>query len=116
HLGLGLANACASAAAGASIIHTTVHGLGHLGGLAALEEVAVAMAVGYGLDLNLNTEKLYHLSKSVASFTGITMPPHKPVVGDRAFTMSNDVFYNLLHMERRTSGLPRINTLPYLPE
>jgi 2-isopropylmalate synthase len=116
HLGLGVANACMAAAAGASIIHTTVHGLGHLAGLAPLEEVAVALQVGYGIELDLNLEGLFELSQVMQRFTGIRVPPHKPVVGMQAFVMSNDAFYNQMNIDRLRAGLPRINTLPFLPE
>lgn len=116
HLGLGVANACLAAAAGASVIHTTVHGLGHFSGLAPLEEVAVALSAGFGVQLGLNLEKLYQLSQDIQRYTGIHMPPHKPVVGARAFVMSNDVFYNQQNIDRSRAGVPRTATLPYLPE
>lgn len=116
HLGLGVANACLAAAAGAEIIHTTVHGLGHFAGLAPLEEVAVALSVGYGLDIGVDHSRLFELSQLIEHYTKIEMPPHKPVIGMRAFVMSNDAFYNQLNLDRSSAGLPRINTLPYLPE
>jgi isopropylmalate/homocitrate/citramalate synthase len=116
HLGLGVANACFAVAAGADVIHTTVHGLGHYSGLAPLEEVAVALAVGYGVDIGLKYHRLFELSRLIERYTGIEMPPHKPVVGMRAFVMSNDAFYNRLNLDRSDAALPRINTLPYLPE
>lgn len=116
HLGLGVANACFAVSAGASVIHTTVHGMGHLAGLAALEEVAVALTVGYGIDLNINYEGIFELSQTVERFTGIQMPPHKPVVGMRAFVNANDAIYNQMNLERRRAGIPRINILPYVPE
>lgn len=116
HLGLGVANACFAAAAGASVIHTTVHGLGHFSGLAALEEVIVALSVGYGVPLDVDAQKLYALSKEMERYTGIAMPPHKPVIGHRAFVMSNDVMYNQLNLDRKHAGVPRTATLPYLPE
>lgn len=116
HLGLGVANACLAASAGAGIIHTTIHGLGHFAGLAALEEVTAALQVGYGVDLRLNLEGLFELSQLFQRFTGIEMPPHKPVVGMRAFVMANDAFYNKLNMDRAKGGVPKINVLPFLPE
>lgn len=116
HLGLGVANACFAASEGASIIHTTIHGLGHFAGLAPLEEVAVALQVGYGARLDMNLEGLFELSQVMQRFTGIEVPPHKAVVGTRSFVMSNDAFYNQMNIDRRRVNLPRINTLPFLPE
>ncbi|MCO5084418.1 MAG: hypothetical protein M9955_22530 [Rhizobiaceae bacterium] len=98
------------------IIHTTIHGLGHFAGLAALEEVVAAIQIGYGIDLGLNLEGLFELSQVFQRFTGIEMPPHKPVVGMRAFVMANDAFYNKLNMDRVKGGVPKINVLPFLPE
>ncbi|MFC3705026.1 hypothetical protein ACFOOL_09685 [Devosia honganensis] len=116
HLGLGVANACFAAAAGASVIHTTMHGLGHFAGLAPLEEVIVALSVGYGVTMDVDAQRLYALSQDIQRYTGITMPPHKAVVGSRAFVMSNDVMYNQLNLDRKDAGVPRTATLPYLPE
>lgn len=116
HLGLGAANSCAAVTAGASVIHTTVNGLGHFAGMTALEEAAVALKIGFGIDCGIEYNRLYELSKMVQRHTGIEMPPHKPVVGDRAFVLSEDIKYIKEFIERQAAGIPMAHYLPYLPE
>lgn len=90
HIGLGLANSCAAVAGGAQIVHTTVCGLGHYAGMTALEEVSVALAVGFGIDIGIQNDRLYELAKTIESFTGITIQPHKAIVGNQAFVKSEE--------------------------
>lgn len=116
HLGMGAANSCAAVAAGASVVHTTVNGLGHFSGMTALEEVGVALKIGFGIDCGILYNNLFAISKTVQEFTGIKMPPHKPVVGDRAFVLSEDIKYIKQSIERKKAGMPTINSLPYKPE
>lgn len=84
-LGLAVANALAAIGAGAEVIHTTVNGIGEKTGNAAFEEVAMAIHLLYGMDLNLRYEKLTELSRLVEKLSGFRVALNKPVVGDYAF-------------------------------
>jgi len=55
--GLGVANTTAALAAGASVAHTTVTGLGERAGNVPMEDVVMSLLCLYGLDLGIRTEK-----------------------------------------------------------
>ncbi len=89
-LGLAVTNALASLAAGADMVHGTVNGIGERAGNVALEEVAIALDHGYGVETMELTE-VYELAKLVANTTGIPLPPNKAVVGENAFTHESGI-------------------------
>ncbi len=89
--GLALANSLAGVMAGATVIHTTVNGIGERSGNAALEETAAALQVLYGVETGVDFKKLRRLSKLVEELSLVKMPPHKPIVGDNAFTTESGI-------------------------
>ncbi len=89
-LGLGVANALASIAAGADMVHTTVNGVGERAGNVALEEVAIALDHGYGIE-TVETTELHDLAGVVSRATGIELPPNKAVVGENAFAHESGI-------------------------
>ncbi len=89
-LGLATANALAGVAAGADLVHATVTGVGERAGNAALEEVAVALEHGYGVE-TVETEALYDLGQTVAAATDVSPAPNKAVVGENAFTHESGI-------------------------
>ena len=82
---MAVANALGAVMGGATILHTTVNGLGEFAGLLALEEVAVALSMHLGLSTPVKFEKFTDLSKFVAEITGVKNQLHRPVVGEHAF-------------------------------
>lgn len=54
-------------------------------GLAAFEEVVMALTVMYGLDTEIKFERIMELSQLVQEITGIEVQPHKPLVGKSVF-------------------------------
>ena len=89
-LGLGVTNALASVAAGADLVHATVNGIGERAGNVALEEVAIALEHGYGVE-TVETERLYGLGRVVADATGVPLAPNKAVLGENAFTHESGI-------------------------
>jgi D-citramalate synthase len=89
-MGLAVTNALAGVAAGADLVHATVNGIGERAGNAALEELAVALAEGYGLE-TLELERLYGLARTVADATGVGLAPNKAVVGENAFAHESGI-------------------------
>ncbi|MDR5671758.1 2-isopropylmalate synthase [Halalkaliarchaeum sp. AArc-GB] len=89
-LGLGLANALAGVSAGADFVHATVGGVGERAGNVALEEVAVALEEGYGVE-TVDLEGLYELTRRVADVTGVGHPPNKAVCGANAFAHESGI-------------------------
>jgi 2-isopropylmalate synthase len=87
-LGLAVANSLAAVRAGVRQIECTVNGIGERAGNAALEEVAVALAVrkeSFGIATNLKLNELYKSSRLLTEITGAQVAPNKAVVGANAF-------------------------------
>jgi len=83
-LGLAVANALAAIEGGATIIHTTVNGLGERVGIVPLQIVAAAIKYHFGIDV-VKLNKLQQLSNLVEKYSGIPMPPNYPITGDYAY-------------------------------
>ena len=92
HNNYGTATACtlAGVEAGASNVETSVNGLADGAGLAAFEEVVMALTVMYGFDLGLKIERIMELSQLVQEITGIEVQPYKPLVGKSVFLETPD--------------------------
>jgi 2-isopropylmalate synthase len=89
--GLATANTLTAIECGANQAHVTVNGLGERTGNCSLEELVMTLKVAYGIDLGLDTTRLYSLSNIVGRLTGVKMPVNKPIVGDNAFTHESGI-------------------------
>ena len=83
-LGMAVANALAAVEGGATIIHTTVNGLGERVGIVPLQVVAAAIKYHFGVEV-VKLDKLPQVAALVEKYSGITMPPNFPITGDYAF-------------------------------
>ena len=81
-LGLGTANALAAFEAGASVLHTTLLGLGPRAGQGATEQVAIALKLLYGYDSGIKLDKLYALGLEAAKLARVQVPGNQPIVGN----------------------------------
>lgn len=113
HNTFGLASACACAAVtgGARGVDVTINGIADTFGLAALEEVALALELLYGVETGLRLEKLFHYSQVVQTVTGIPVHPNKPVVGEKAFTTASEPGVQQA-LEAKELGRERPNPFP----
>jgi len=87
-LGLAVANSLAAVKAGARQVECTINGIGERAGNAAMEEIAVALAVRpdrYETGTRLRLNELYATSRLLSEITGVSVPPNKAVVGANAF-------------------------------
>ncbi|WP_435195917.1 (R)-citramalate synthase [Natronomonas sp. EA1] len=107
-LGLAVTNALVSIAAGADLVHATVNGIGERAGNVAMEEVAIALYHGYGVE-TLELEQVYELGQVVANATGVPLAPNKAVLGENAFTHESGI---------HTDGTLKDDAMyePYAPE
>lgn len=116
-LGLAVANSLAAVKAGVRQIECTVNGIGERAGNAALEEVAVALAVrkeSFGVATKLKLDELYKSSRLLTEITGALVAPNKAVVGANAFAheagihqdgiIKNPLTYEIISPE--TVGVP----------
>jgi isopropylmalate/homocitrate/citramalate synthase len=84
--GLAVANVLAAYEAGATALHVAVNAVGYRAGNAALEEVAMALEVLYGVQTGLRLDLLPEISRLVEEMTGVRNGYFKPVVGRGAFS------------------------------
>ena len=87
-LGLAVANSLAAVAAGARQVECAINGIGERAGNAALEEIAVALAVRrdhYQAETRLKLSELCATSRLLTEITRVPVPPNKAVVGANAF-------------------------------
>lgn len=85
---LSVANVMEAIMYGASGIHTTVNGLGERAGNAPLESVIAVIKDFTDLQINVQEQKIYRVSKLVEQFSGQRIPANKPVVGENVFTQT----------------------------
>jgi homocitrate synthase NifV len=83
--GMATANALGGIAAGATVVNTTVSGLGERTGNAPLEEVVMALKYIHDIDLKFATARFREISEYVAQASGRDIPDWKPIVGNNVF-------------------------------
>ena len=104
-LGLAVANSLAAVEAGARQIECTINGLGERAGNAALEEIVMALrtrADYYQCSTNINTNKLYPVSKQVSRITGMSVQRNKAIVGQNAFAHEAGIHQHGMLQNRAT--------------
>ncbi len=84
--GLAVANVLAAYEGGADALHCAVNAVGYRAGNAAMEEVAMALEVLYGVRTGLRLDLLPEVSRLVEEITGLPNGYFKPVVGRGAFS------------------------------
>jgi isopropylmalate/homocitrate/citramalate synthase len=109
---MGVANSCMSVTAGASVVHTTVGGLGERAGNTPLEATAMALETLYNVPTGLDTTKLKKLNDLVMGFAGVAVPDQKAVVGKRIFQIESGMVAGWFG-NTRDSDLTEV--FPYLP-
>lgn len=94
--GMAAANTITALAMGVPVAHVTVSSLGERAGNAALEDVAVALRVLYGVDLGIRYDKLYRLSQLVRKLARFQVPTNRPIVGDMLFKVESGIISSWL--------------------
>ena len=89
--GLAVANTLAAVQSGFQGVHVTVNGLGERCGNASVAAVAAALKDMAGAEFSLDESALTHVSRYVASISGIRIPDNEPVVGENVFTQTSGV-------------------------
>lgn len=85
---LSVANVMEAILHGASGIHTTINGLGERAGNAPLESVIAVIKDFTDLEIGVQEQKIFRVSKLVEQFSGHHIPANKPVVGENVFTQT----------------------------
>ncbi|MBE0413601.1 2-isopropylmalate synthase [Yoonia sp.] len=93
-LGMATANSLAAVAGGARQIECTINGLGERAGNTALEEVVMALKVRGDImpyETRIDTTKIMHISRRVATVSGFPVQFNKAIVGKNAFAHESGI-------------------------
>ena len=101
-LGMATANAICAVQAGVDALSVTVNGLGERAGNAALEEVAIAIALSGGKKCGIRSANLMPLCVYVAQASQRPIPPNKPITGSLVFTHESGIHCNAMFKDPRT--------------
>ncbi len=110
--GMGVANTALAVAEGASVIHTTVSGIGERAGNAPTEETVLALLTMYGLDLGIKTEKFTEIARLVADLSGVAQPGNRPITGDMLYNVESGIIATWV----KNVGDDLLEPFPYRPE
>ena len=83
---LAVSNSMAAVDAGAKGIHVTVNGLGERCGNAPMASVVAILHDHMKLKTSICEDRLNDISGIVESYSGITIAPNQPIVGENVFT------------------------------
>ncbi len=83
---LAVSNVLSAVLSGAKGLHTSINGLGERAGNAPLASVQAILKDHFNAVTSINEEKLNEVSHLVESYSGIAIPPNKPIVGSSVFT------------------------------
>lgn len=92
-LGMATANTISGIQNGARQVEVTINGIGERAGNTSLEEVAMILKSHKTLNLEtqINTTKIYHISRMVSSLMNMPVQPNKAIVGRNAFAHSSGI-------------------------
>lgn len=92
-LGMATANTMAGLLNGARQCEVTINGIGERAGNTSLEEIAMILKSHKekNLETNINTQKIYPLSRMVANLMNMPVQPNKAIVGRNAFSHSSGI-------------------------
>ena len=92
-LGMATANTMSGVINGARQVEVTINGIGERAGNTSLEEVAMILKChkGLGIETNINTTKIYPMSRMVSSLMNMPVQPNKAIVGKNAFAHSSGI-------------------------
>lgn len=92
-LGMATANTISGVLNGARQVEVTINGIGERAGNTALEEIAMILKSHHEIkiDTNINTQKIYPISRMVSSLMNMPVQPNKAIVGRNAFAHSSGI-------------------------
>ena len=83
---LATSNLFAALKVGASGVHCTVNGLGERAGNASLSSAVAVIHDMLHMSTGIDESKINHVSHIIESYSGVAIPPNKPIVGEYVFT------------------------------
>ncbi len=111
--GMGVANTALAVAEGASVIQTTVNGLGERAGNAPMEETVLALLTMYGIDMGIKTERFFDIAQMVGEISGVQQPSNRPVTGEQLFHIESGIIATWF---KNVGEADLTEAFPYRPE
>jgi isopropylmalate/homocitrate/citramalate synthase len=111
--GLGVANTIAALAAGASVAHTTITGLGERAGNVPMEDVVLSLLCLHDVNLGIDTGKFVDVSRFVMDLAKVSQPPNRPIVGDKLYEVESGIIAGWVRLARKDHPLEYV---PFAPE
>ena len=91
-LGMATANTLSGVLNGARQVEVTINGIGERAGNTSEEEIAMILKCHkLGIDTNINTRKIYGVSRLISSLMNMAVQPNKAIVGRNAFAHSSGI-------------------------
>ena len=117
-LGLSTANSLAGVANGARQVECTINGIGERAGNASLEEVAMSIWMRgqekiFGARTGINPVYIYPCSKMVREYSGMSVQPHKAIVGANAFAHESGIHQDGMLKNKQTYEIIAPETIGY---
>jgi 2-isopropylmalate synthase len=113
-LGLAVANSLTALAYGARQVECTVNGIGERAGNASMEEIVMALSTRkdfFDLTTNIDTTRIYRISRLVSELTGFSISPNKAIVGANAFRHESGIHQDGVIKERTTYEIMDARTI-----
>lgn len=83
---LAVSNVLAAVLSGCQGLHTTINGLGERSGNAPLASVQAILKDHFNARTNIVESRINEVCQLVSSYSGIAIPPNRPIVGESVFT------------------------------
>lgn len=93
-LGMATANTLTALKNGARQVECTINGIGERAGNCSLEEIVMILKTrkeNMNLYTNVDTTKIYNVSRLVSGLTGVLVQPNKAIVGANAFAHESGI-------------------------
>jgi isopropylmalate/homocitrate/citramalate synthase len=103
-----VANTALAVAEGATVIQTTVNGIGERAGNAPMEETVLALLTMYGVDMGIKTERFFEIAQLVSRLTGVQQPSNRPITGDRLFHVESGIIATWFKNELVGQAYPQV--------
>lgn len=111
--GLGVSNTLQALAAGASVAHTTVLGIGERTGNAPYEDIALALLTLYDKDIGIKYDKIFEMANYMKEIGKLQVPTNRQIVGDKLFTIESGLLVRAL---RKCRDGHILEMMPFVPE
>ena len=113
-LGLGTANSLSAVLAGATQVECTINGIGERAGNASLEEIVMGIKTRkdfYNAYTDINTKRIYKVSKLLSTISGMVVAPNKAIVGSNAFAHEAGIHQHGVLKERSTYEIMNVEDI-----